>query len=227
MEDSKKNVNVGEIWFADLGKKEGSIQGGERPVIIIAKSGPSHVHIVPLTTKVAKKNYPMHVAFSVSDGLEENSTALTEQLGLIDLALLKFKIADVTAQKMDLLKKALLVQMGIDEISINVGEIWFADLGEKVGSEQGGERPVIIFGKSGSSVNIIPLTSKVKKSYPMHVDFSVSDGLKEDSTALLEQLTTVDVSRLMYKLAVVTPSKMKLLQKAFLIQGGIKIPPNF
>ncbi|VTR60729.1 mRNA interferase MazF [Actinobacillus pleuropneumoniae] len=111
--------------------------------------------------------------------------------------------------------------------NINVGEIWFADLGKKEGSVQGGERPVIIMGKAYSDlVNIVPLTTKVKKKYPMHVDFYVSEGLKEDSTALVEQLTTVGVFRLKYKLAKVTPEKMNLLKKAYLIQAGIEIPPE-
>lgn len=111
---------------------------------------------------------------------------------------------------------------------INVGEIWFADLGKKEGSVQSGRRPVIVMFNHDYSplIGIVPLTSKVKKKLPVHVDFFTYEGLKEDSTALVEQITTLHYSNFKFKITEVTPKKMKLLKKAYLIHSGIEIPPE-
>ncbi len=53
----------------------------------------------------------------------------------------------------------------MDKMMVRYGDVWFADLGIPVGSEQGGKRPVLIvsndkYNRYSSCVNIVPLTSK-------------------------------------------------------------------
>ena len=85
---------------------------------------------------------------------------------------------------------------------IQKGDIFYADLGETVGSEQNGIRPVMVIqndvgNKYSPTVIITPLTSKEKKlSQPTHVVIGKKFGLKEYSFALLEQIRTIDRTRL-------------------------------
>ena len=86
---------------------------------------------------------------------------------------------------------------------IQKGDIFYADLGETVGSEQNGIRPVLVIqndvgNKYSPTVIITPLTSKAKKlSQPTHVVIGRRFGLKEYSYALLEQIRTIDRARLL------------------------------
>ena len=88
-------------------------------------------------------------------------------------------------------------------IQIQKGDIFYADLGDTVGSEQSGIRPVLIIqndvGNTYSpTVIITPLTSKEKKmAQPTHVFIGKRFGLTENSYALLEQIRTIDRTRLL------------------------------
>lgn len=54
-----------EIWMADLGDKNGSIQCGRRPVLIVSNDKNNRysttVNVMPMTTKMNKRNLPCHV----------------------------------------------------------------------------------------------------------------------------------------------------------------------
>lgn len=79
------------------------------------------------------------------------------------------------------------------------GDIYYADLGHGVGSEQEGCRPVVIIqnnvgNKHSPTVIIASITSKtgVKAKLPTHYYIDAEDGLELPSIVLLEQLCTVD-----------------------------------
>lgn len=83
------------------------------------------------------------------------------------------------------------------------GDIYFADLSPVVGSEQGGVRPVLVIqnnvgNKFSPTVIVAAITSRMDKhSLPTHVLISRSRyGLQKDSMILLEQVRTIDKSRL-------------------------------
>ncbi len=84
------------------------------------------------------------------------------------------------------------------------GEIWMCNLTAKEGSIQSGYRPVFILSNDknntySSTLNIIPLTSKMnKRKLPVHVElWSYQQyGLKSPSTMMIEQITTVCVDDL-------------------------------
>lgn len=86
---------------------------------------------------------------------------------------------------------------------IKRGDIFYADLRPVVGSEQGGVRPVLIVqndtgNKHSPTVIIAAITSKMTKAQlPTHVkiDSNKYDIIK-DSVILLEQLRTIDKTRL-------------------------------
>ena len=89
---------------------------------------------------------------------------------------------------------------------IKRGDIFYADLRPVIGSEQGGIRPVIILqndagNRYSPTVICAAITSKMNKAkLPTHVPL---DGrkceLEKDSVILLEQIRTIDKSRLREK----------------------------
>ena len=83
------------------------------------------------------------------------------------------------------------------------GDMYYADLGQGIGSEQEGYRPVVIIqnnvgNKHSPTVIIAAITSKVgvKPKLPTHYFINAEDGLELPSVILLEQLRTIDKHRL-------------------------------
>ena len=106
------------------------------------------------------------------------------------------------------------------------GEIYYADLSPAYGSEQGGLRPVLIIqnnlgNKHAPTTIIAPLTSRLtKKPLPTHVEFSC-EHLSQDSVALLEQIRTIDKSRLKQRMGWVSSEVMEQVNKAMMISLGL------
>ena len=83
------------------------------------------------------------------------------------------------------------------------GDMFYADLGHGIGSEQEGYRPVVIIqnnvgNKHSPTVIIASITSKkdAKPKLPTHYYIDAESGLELPSIVLLEQLRTVDKRRL-------------------------------
>ncbi len=88
-------------------------------------------------------------------------------------------------------------------VIIRRGDIFYADLRPVVGSEQGGIRPVLVVqndtgNKHSPTVIIAAITSKMNKAkLPTHVEIdSGRYDMIKDSVILLEQLRTIDKTRL-------------------------------
>lgn len=86
--------------------------------------------------------------------------------------------------------------------NIKKGDIYYATLNPVVGSEQRGERPVVVLqndlgNKYSPTIIIAPLTKIIKKEkLPTHILISSNDFLKYDSLILLEQIRVLDKSRI-------------------------------
>jgi len=83
------------------------------------------------------------------------------------------------------------------------GDIYLADLGKNIGSEQGGCRPVLtiqndIGNHFGPTLIVAPITSRIRKKseQPTHCRLEAMDFLNAFSMVLLEQITTIDKSRI-------------------------------
>lgn len=90
---------------------------------------------------------------------------------------------------------------------IHRGDIYYADLRPVVGSEQGGIRPVLIIqndvgNRHSPTVICAAITSKLNKAkLPTHVELNASQyHMVKDSVILLEQLRTIDKTRLRDKI---------------------------
>ena len=83
------------------------------------------------------------------------------------------------------------------------GDLYYADLGRGIGSEQEGYRPVVIIqnnmgNKHSPTVIIAAITGKVgaKAKLPTHYVLPAENGLETPSIVLLEQIRTIDKRRL-------------------------------
>ncbi len=110
---------------------------------------------------------------------------------------------------------------------ITRGDIYFADLSPVVGSEQGGQRPVLVIqnnvgNKYSPTIIVAAITSQLSKAkIPTHVELPSSKyHLPKDSVVLLEQIRTIDKRRLGDKVCQVDMMKMKQVDKAILISLG-------
>ncbi len=86
---------------------------------------------------------------------------------------------------------------------IRRGDVYYADLRPVVGSEQGGIRPVLIVqndvgNRHSPTVICAAITSRMNKAkLPTHVELdSGKYDMVKDSVILLEQLRTIDKTRL-------------------------------
>lgn len=108
------------------------------------------------------------------------------------------------------------------------GEIYYADLSPVRGSEQGGIRPVLIIqndvGNKYSPTTIVAcLTTKCteKHKLPTHILLNKDCGLPKDSMALLEQIRTIDKSRLTNKIGKLNEEDIHKVEKALMISIGV------
>jgi mRNA interferase MazF len=104
------------------------------------------------------------------------------------------------------------------------GDIFWADLDPVRGSEQGKIRPVLIIqndvGNENSPVTIIACitTNLARKDYPANVFISAKEtGLTSDSVVLLNQIRTVDKTRLTRKIGHVPDHRMLEVDEALKI----------
>lgn len=110
---------------------------------------------------------------------------------------------------------------------IKRGQIYYADLSPTVGSEQDGIRPVLILqndrGNQFSPTTIVaPITSrKTKSCLPTHVRIT-AEGLKSDSVVLLEQIRTIDKSRLDGYVDKLSKDTMGKVDHAIIVSMGLK-----
>jgi len=84
---------------------------------------------------------------------------------------------------------------------VKKGEIYFCDLGENIGSEQSGNRPVVVLqndtgNMKGPTTIIAPITNS-KKKLPVHVPLAdVAEGLKTTGVIRLEHIREISKCRL-------------------------------
>lgn len=108
------------------------------------------------------------------------------------------------------------------------GDIFYADLSPVVGSEQGGMRPVLIVqndtgNKHSPTVIAAAITSQTGKAkLPTHIELSgQSVGLTRDSVILLEQIRTLDKSRLREKMGRLDGETMNRVDNAIAVSFGL------
>lgn len=98
------------------------------------------------------------------------------------------------------------------------GELYWANLRPRSGSEQQGRRPVLVLSHDGfnatpgwRSIIIVPLSTSASQAGPGPTAVALPRGagcLKEPSVALCHQITTLDRSRLEERIGVLAPADL-------------------
>ncbi|MBQ7473851.1 MAG: type II toxin-antitoxin system PemK/MazF family toxin [Oscillospiraceae bacterium] len=108
------------------------------------------------------------------------------------------------------------------------GDIYYADLSPVVGSEQGGMRPVLIVqndtgNRHSPTVIAAAITSRLDKAkLPTHITLSSqSAGLNRESIILLEQIRTLDKSRLRERMGRLDEKTMSAVDAALAVSFGL------
>ena len=102
-----------------------------------------------------------------------------------------------------------------------------ANLDPVIGSEPGGFRPVIIIQNDlgnlhATTVIAVPLTASPKRALPTHVSIPAGEGgLRRASTALCEQVRTLEKSRLGRHIGTLDPASMQRIDRALQISMDI------
>ena len=112
------------------------------------------------------------------------------------------------------------------------GELYWADLTHRKGSEQHGKRPVLVLSHDAfnaistwHSVIVVPLTtsSKAMKG-PTAIPISKSSsGLPSDSIALCHQVTTLNRARLKERIGALSADDLRRTEKGLLLAMGFAI----
>lgn len=104
------------------------------------------------------------------------------------------------------------------------GDVYYADLRPVVGSEQGGVRPVLIVqndvgNRHSPTVIIAAITSRMNKAkLPTHIELNSNlYDMDKDSVVLLEQLRTIDKTRLRDKVCHLEGDVMRRIDRALRI----------
>jgi len=102
------------------------------------------------------------------------------------------------------------------------GDIYYADLNPVVGSEQSGTRPVVIVqnniaNKYSPTLIVAPITSVNKKlELNSHILIPYNNGLYRNSVVLVEQIRTIDKSRLNNYLGRLSISDIRRIDSALI-----------
>lgn len=104
------------------------------------------------------------------------------------------------------------------------GDIYYADLRPVVGSEQGGIRPVLIIQNDVGNIHsptviCAAITSRMQKSkLPTHIMIQAEQfEMEKDSVILLEQLRTLDKSRLKSRVCHLDESVMARVNQGLMV----------
>ena len=102
---------------------------------------------------------------------------------------------------------------------IERGDIYYADLNPVTGSEQGGVRPVLVIqndtgNRFSPTVIVAAITSNLGKArLPTHIVIE-EESLSEKSIVLLEQIRTIDKTRLIKKMGRLSEMDMLRIDEA-------------
>ena len=115
------------------------------------------------------------------------------------------------------------------ERTIKRGDMYYTALILGAGSEQRGCRPVLIIqndigNKHSDTVIVAAITSKTERKYvmPTHCRIQAQHGLARVSYILLEQIQTIDKSRLKEYIGTLNVKAMRKVNKALAVSVGLR-----
>ena len=107
------------------------------------------------------------------------------------------------------------------------GDVYYADLGEGVGSEQFGTRPVVIIqndvgNRYSPTVIVAAVSTQIETKAQLPTHHVIAEGcLKQPSVILLEQLRTIDKQRIGRFIGSLSPQDIAAMDRALRISIGL------
>lgn len=111
-----KEIERGEIYYANLYPVKGSEQGGIRPVLILQNDKGnqySHTTIVASITCRRKRNLPTHIVIKTKV-LKKKSLVMLEQIRTIDKSRLIRYVGKLDSKTMEKIDCAINVSLGME-----------------------------------------------------------------------------------------------------------------
>lgn len=228
-------IKRGEIYLYDFGEGIGSIQGGERPVVVLQSddfTANSKTVIVAAVTSVLKRtDLYSHILLGKNYGLKCPSMILLEQMITVEKSSLKEYVGIINNKNvLQLVDKAVKKVLDIYNPKNNVeihnrnsavsdgvsrGEIYIYDFGCNNGVVLNDVKPVIVIQNdtinSKSPTTIVAAISFAKRTYlPSHIFINNNYGLNESSVILLDQIAVVNQSSLTQKIGVIKDNSTQM-----------------
>lgn len=106
------------------------------------------------------------------------------------------------------------------------GDIIIVNFDPVIGSEQGGIRPALVIqndigNKYSHTIIVAAISTAIKPELPTHISLEDIDFLDLSSTLLLEQIRTIDLSRVFKYIGRLTSDRMLLVDYALSISVGL------
>jgi mRNA interferase MazF len=121
LQEQKRIIRRGDVFYADLSPVVGCEQSGIRPVLIIQNdigNRYSPTVIVAAITSRPKKELPTHVEIGCMEPLQKNSVVLLEQIRTIDRIRLLEYIGSLSELRMISIDQALSLSLGLSTAKV-------------------------------------------------------------------------------------------------------------
>ena len=110
------------------------------------------------------------------------------------------------------------------------GDIYYADMEPHIGSEQGGKGPVVVLqnnigNRHSPTLIVATVTTRTekKKNQPTHVLVDSNPAFEESSMILLEQIFTIDKSRIERFMGYSSKAEMLRIDMALLVSLALNV----
>ena len=113
------------------------------------------------------------------------------------------------------------------------GDIYIANLNPYTGAEQGGIRPVVVLqnnlgNRYSPTLIVAAMTKEIKRTdLPTHVYILRAGYLKKPSIIVLEQIRTIDKSRVHRFIGRLSPMQMNLVDRGIRKSLGLENEPEY
>lgn len=113
------------------------------------------------------------------------------------------------------------------------GDIYIANLNPYTGAEQGGIRPVVVLqnnlgNRYSPTLIVAAMTKEIKRTdLPTHVYIRRAGDLKKPSIIVLEQIRTIDKSRVHRFIGRLSPMQMNLVDRGIRKSLGLENEPEY
>ena len=101
------------------------------------------------------------------------------------------------------------------------GEVWWAELAEPIG-----RRPVVLLSRDSTykirtSVTIAIVTRTIR-NIPVEVALNANDDMPQDCVVNLDTIVTIQKTRLLNRITILSPQKMSAVSKAVIFALDLK-----